>query len=213
MTVTPRAASLAATTRPMPPSPTSRTRCWLSSPISQRSVQRFSRCCCSSRGSDLAPASRPKTAYSASGSPCTPADVVKLIRELVFAKLRRLDLAATAGRHGVHPQQPWIVANRALQCGGLLVRDAIKRLRRIDELLEGLLLLGSAPKGRVADVVAGETLRRQQRLVSNEIDARLCTHDQVDQLLANRCGSHDSESLRSLAAGVESHGCSPFCHG
>ena len=133
--------------------------------------------------------------------------------ELGFGELRRLDLAAAAGGHGVHPAQPWIVADGARQCGGLLVRDAVERLRRIDELLEGLLLLGSAPKGRVADVVAGETLRRQQRLVSNEIDARLCTHDQVDQVLADRCGSHHSESLRSLAAGVESHGCSPFSHG
>ena len=198
MTVAPRAFSLMAVARPMLPRPTSRMRCWLIRPISQRPVHSVFCCCASNRGRLFAPASRPKTAYSASGSAWTPAEVLNATRAR-SASERPAALTCAPPPAGMvcTQRRPALASDGAGQRRGLLVRHAVERLGGVDQLLERGLLRRRPLKGRIPGMVAGEALRRKQALVADEVDARFGPHDLGDQVLADRGRCHHTEASRS----------------
>ena len=201
ITVAPSPASRRATSAPMPPRPTTSTVISETWRISQRPLQVWSRCWASSRGRSLAPASTPKTANSASGPPCTPAEVVKRIRcSCAATQSGGLDLAAAAGRHGVHPAQLRVGVRRALQGGRVDIGNAVERVGRVEHLLEGPLLLGRPGEPGVAGEVGRMPHRRIERLVADQLDPRLAPLDQLAQLFGKGRGDDDAQSCSASLA-------------
>ena len=109
------------------------------------------------------------------------------------------DLGTAAGRGGVHPAQPRVRRDRAVQLRRRLVGHAVQGVGRVDEPLEACLLLGRAPEGRVAAVVAGVQLRRQQRRVAHEFETGLRAFDELAERLG-KGGRDDDAQLAHDAA-------------
>ena len=109
------------------------------------------------------------------------------------------DLGTAAGRGRVHPAQSRVRRDRAVQLRGRLVGHAVEGVGRVDEPLESGLLLGRAPERRVAAVVAGVQLRRQQRRVAHEFEPGLRAFDELAERLG-KGGRDDDAQLAHDAA-------------
>ena len=119
----------------MPPRPTTSTVISETWRISQRPLQFLIRCWASSRPRSFAPAKRPKTANSASGSAVHPRrggeeDPAQLVR----AQSGGLHLTAAAGRHGLDPAELGIRVRRPLQGRRVDIGNAVEDVGRVDHV-------------------------------------------------------------------------------
>jgi hypothetical protein len=106
--------------------------------------------------------------------------------QLVLAQSGGLHLAAAAGRHRVNPAESGIRIRRPPQGVGVDIGNAVERLGRVDHVLELLLLSRGSTKRRIPGEVSRMAHRGIQRLVTDQVDARLQPLDQLAVLLGQR---------------------------
>ena len=106
--------------------------------------------------------------------------------QLASAQARIPHLSAAAGWGGVNPTQPRFRLRCAFQLRHRLVRHAVQRVGRVDQILKPGLLLRRTREGFVAPVIAGIQLGRQQGLVADHLHSRLGPLDELAQLLRRR---------------------------
>ena len=85
--------------------------------------------------------------------------------------------------------------DRPPQRVGIDVGNAIERLGRVEHRFERLLLIHRPAERRVAAEVSGMAHRWIHRLVPDQVDPRLQALHELAQLLGQRCGHHDPESI------------------
>ena len=104
---------------------------------------------------------------------------------------RCLDRPAGAGGHGVDPLKAGIAAGDPCEARGAFVGEAVQHLGLVEHVPVALLLLRRPAEVRIARVVCGKALRRQQlRFVEDGYGGIYCA-DALHQLCLERDGDRD----------------------
>jgi hypothetical protein len=101
--------------------------------------------------------------------------------ELSGGQARGPHLGATAGGHGLDPAQAGIAPDGRRQGSRPRIRNPIQDVCLAQQLIERGLLFAGPPEVRITLMVPGKPLRRQQRIVDQQIHRRVDIRQQVTQ--------------------------------
>ena len=111
----------------------------------------------------------------------------------VGIELGGLDLAATTGRHCLHPAQTLVAAHGASESSRTFVGDSVEGIGAIQDFLEQLLLGDRPAKCRISGMVPRVAHRRQQCLIDDEFNSGLDVDHVLDERIADGGGCGDSQ--------------------